>query len=41
MRNGVIIEEKSPQDILTKCNTDSLESAFLELCCNQDKNEVF
>ncbi|XP_025415789.1 uncharacterized protein LOC112687357 isoform X2 [Sipha flava] len=39
MRNGVIIEEKSPQDILTKCNTDSLESAFLELCCNQDKNE--
>jgi hypothetical protein len=41
MRSGVIIEEGSPQDILIKSNTQSLESAFLILCNNQDKNKVF
>ncbi|VVC27807.1 ABC transporter-like,P-loop containing nucleoside triphosphate hydrolase,AAA+ ATPase domain,ABC [Cinara cedri] len=40
MRNGVIIEEGSPQHILAKYNTDSLESAFLKLCYNQNKNQV-
>ncbi|XP_022175207.1 ABC transporter G family member 23-like [Myzus persicae] len=35
MRNGLIIEEGPPQDILVKYGTDTLESAFLTLCCNQ------
>jgi len=35
MRNGLIIEEGPPQDILVKYGTDTLESAFLMLCCNQ------
>ncbi|CAI6347958.1 unnamed protein product [Macrosiphum euphorbiae] len=35
MRNGLIIEEGPPQDILIKYGTDTLESAFLTLCCNQ------
>ncbi|XP_025200634.1 ABC transporter G family member 23-like [Melanaphis sacchari] len=35
MRNGLIIEEGPPQDILIKCGTDTLESAFLTLCCDQ------
>lgn len=41
MRSGVIIEEGSPQDILIKYDTDSLESAFLTLCYNQENNKVF
>lgn len=41
MRSGEIIEEGSPKDILVKYNTDSLESAFLTLCYDQDKNKVF
>lgn len=36
MRNGVLIEEGTPQDILTKYETDSLESAFLLLCYKQE-----
>lgn len=35
MRNGLIVEEGPPQDILVKYGTDTLESAFLMLCCNQ------
>jgi len=35
MRNGLIIEEAPPQDILVKYGTDTLESAFLKLCSNQ------
>lgn len=40
MSNGKIIEEESPQHILMKYNTDSLETAFLMLCCKQKENEV-
>lgn len=40
MRNGVLVEEGSPQDILIKYNKDSLESAFLTLCYNQDTEKV-
>ncbi|XP_050542641.1 ABC transporter G family member 23-like isoform X2 [Daktulosphaira vitifoliae] len=36
MRNGILIEEASPREIITKYNADSLEAAFLNLCCNQD-----
>jgi hypothetical protein len=35
MRNELIIEEGPPQDILVKYGTDTLESAFLTICCNQ------
>lgn len=40
MRNGVLIEEGSPQHILDKYETDTLESAFLTLCCKRDANAV-
>lgn len=36
MRNGVLIEEASPQDILLKERTNSLEEAFLSLSRNQN-----
>lgn len=36
MRNGVLIEETSPQDILFKENTNSLEEAFLSISRNQN-----
>ncbi|XP_060841940.1 ABC transporter G family member 23-like isoform X1 [Rhopalosiphum padi] len=35
MRNELIIEEGPPQDILVKYGTDTLEAAFLTICCNQ------
>ncbi|XP_050422032.1 ABC transporter G family member 23-like [Adelges cooleyi] len=38
MRNGVLVEEASPQDILIKHNTETLEMSFLRLCYNQDTN---
>lgn len=40
MRGGIIVEEGSPKDILSRCGTDSLESAFLTLCCNQKSKKV-
>lgn len=40
MRNGVLIEEASPQEILLKQNTDSLETAFLSLSYNQQIDQV-
>jgi len=40
MRHGILVEEGSPQDILTKYGTDSLEESFLILCCAQETNEV-
>ncbi|VVC43842.1 ABC transporter-like,P-loop containing nucleoside triphosphate hydrolase,AAA+ ATPase domain,ABC [Cinara cedri] len=40
MRNGVLIEEASPQDILVKQNTTSLEEAFLAISCNQKFNKT-
>jgi len=38
MRNGVLVEEGSPQEIIFKYEADSLESAFLTLCSYQDSN---
>lgn len=35
MRNGVLIDEAPPQDILLKQNTDSLEMAFLSMSYGQ------
>lgn len=40
MRNGILVEEGNPRDILIKYNTESLESAFLTLCYDQDSNKV-
>lgn len=40
MRNGVLIEEGAPKDIISKHGADSLESAFLTLCSYQDTNET-
>lgn len=40
MRNGVLIEEASPEELLVKQNTNSLEEAFLSLSSNQQFNEV-
>lgn len=35
MRKGVLISEASPIEIMTSCNTDTLENAFLILSQNQ------
>jgi len=40
MRNGVLISESSPQDLLVKQNANSLEEAFLSLCSSQQFDEV-
>ncbi|XP_060841435.1 ABC transporter G family member 23-like isoform X1 [Rhopalosiphum padi] len=40
MRNGVLVDEGSPQEIMFKYEADSLESAFLKLCSYQDSNEA-
>lgn len=40
MRNGVIIEEGSPRDVIANNESVSLESAFLKLCYNRDKNNA-
>jgi hypothetical protein len=32
MRNGILLAEDTPQNILTKYEADSLEDAFLQLC---------
>uniref|UniRef100_A0A2H8TY93 ABC transporter G family member 23 n=1 Tax=Melanaphis sacchari TaxID=742174 RepID=A0A2H8TY93_9HEMI len=40
MRNGVLVDEGSPQEIMFKYTAESLESAFLILCSDQDSNEV-
>ncbi|XP_025421296.1 ABC transporter G family member 23-like [Sipha flava] len=40
MRNGVISEEGSPRDIISKFNSDSLENAFLSVCYNQEKQQA-
>lgn len=40
MRSGKLIEEGSPQDILHKYNTDTLESAFLTLCRSEEIIQV-
>lgn len=40
MRNGLLVEEGSPREILNKYSADTLEAAFLTLCCNQEIVEV-
>lgn len=40
MRNGILVEEDSPNDIIVKYNVESLETAFLKLCYDQDLNKV-
>lgn len=40
MRNGILVEEGPPQQILAKYNTDTLEECFLIACCKQDTNNV-
>jgi len=40
MRNGVLISETSPQDLLVKQNANSLEEAFLSLSSSQELDEV-
>lgn len=40
MRNGKLIEEGPPQQILAKYNTDTLEECFLIACCKQDTSIV-
>lgn len=36
MRNGILLIEKSPSEILSQIETDSLEEAFLRLCMKQE-----
>lgn len=36
MRDGVIIIEESPEMLMTRCNTNSLEEAFLVLSQKQE-----
>lgn len=40
MRNGLLVEEGSPREILSKYSTATLEAAFLALCCDQKIIEV-
>lgn len=40
MRNGKLIEEGSPANIITKYCTNTLEEAFLTLCSRQQANQV-
>lgn len=40
MRKGVLVEEGSPQNILAKYDTNSLEESFVIACCGQETNEV-
>lgn len=40
MRNGSVIEEGSPQDILVKYESDSLDSAFVRLCYKQEQEVI-
>lgn len=40
MRKEMLVKEASPRDILVKYGMDSLESAFLKLCCSQETKQV-
>jgi len=40
MRNGVLISETSPQNLLVQQNANSLEEAFLSLSSSQEFDEV-
>ena len=37
MRNGILLAEDSPQNILSRFEVDSLEDAFLQLCMRHGK----
>lgn len=39
MRNGILLAEDSPQNILNRYNAESLEDAFLQLCMKQGVSE--
>lgn len=41
MRRGILVEEGSPRDILTKYETHSLEDCFLQACCHQEIYKVY
>lgn len=41
MREGILVEEGSPQDILRKYDTHLLEDCFLQACYNQNIHEVY
>lgn len=36
MRKGVLVAEESPEVLMTRCNTVTLEEAFLALSKNQE-----
>lgn len=36
MRDGVLVAEESPEVLMARCNTTTLEEAFLILCEKQD-----
>lgn len=40
MRNGVLVGEDSPNNMILKQNVSTLEEAFLSLCCIQDDKRV-
>ncbi|XP_050440513.1 ABC transporter G family member 23-like [Adelges cooleyi] len=40
MRNGRILEETSPQNLLIQQNTTSLETAFLKLCQSKEETTI-
>lgn len=40
MRNGVLVGEDSPGALILKQNTETLEGAFLSLCCAQESGKV-
>lgn len=40
MRNGVIVGEDSPNTLILKQNSLTLEEAFLSLCCMQESEKV-
>lgn len=40
MRNGVLLGEDSPNTLILKQNSSTLEEAFLSLCCAQESEKV-
>lgn len=40
MRNGVLVGEDSPNTLILKQNSLTLEEAFLSLCCLQESKQV-
>lgn len=39
MRNGILLAEDSPNNLLSRFNTDNLEDAFLQLCVRHGKSD--